>query len=757
MRVSCAGTWMRRRPTRASTGSRTRMLLAVVLVSGASIASSGPAGATASWSVMPSTSPPGPPSATFYDVSCPSDTSCFAVGGFTTAGAGFMPLAEHWDGTSWSIMPVPTARGFFQSVSCAGPTSCVAVGGAGASKVAAKWDGTNWSILPLADPGTGNVNFVSGVACSTATNCFAVGAKGAAPETTLIEHFDGTKWSIIASPNVPGASANAVTGVACESPTDCFAVGSSSSDTETQTLIEHFDGTSWSIVDSPVLDGVDSPTLRDVSCTSESSCFAVGFSFPAQAPESTLIEAFDGAAWSVVASPNVAGADTNALLGVSCSTNTSCFAVGAVDLTPSGPERGLIEAWDGTSWTSSSSPSVDSRVSAFNGVGCASSANCFAAGGGVIEHWNGSSWSATAYPPAVPAPSVALLAGVSCATATNCFGVGQYTSSVGKVVTLVERPNGATWSVVASPNQAGATETSLAGVSCPSATACFAVGRSGSGGAWRTLIERWNGSSWSIMTSPNVTRAIKGPTPNILTGVSCSSPTSCFAVGYSIYFSYRTVIERWDGKKWTLVPSPNVSTAKSAESTLAGVSCTSATSCIAVGRTSSGTSNQPGTFRTLAERWNGSAWSIVPSPNAPSGAGELASVSCAGAKFCVAAGSAYRGSARSTLLETWNGAAWTPVASADPVSATHSALSGISCVSSTTCVAVGASSGASALNKTLVKNFAGGHWSIGAGANPAGARTSTLNAVSCTGTSTCSAVGTYDTNGAPLTLVERSS
>jgi hypothetical protein len=668
-----------------------------------------------------------------------------------------MAFAEHWDGTRWSIMSVPAAPGSFRSISCPSATTCVAVGGAGSAKVAAKWDGTNWTIVPVADPGTGSANFLSGVACSSAVDCFAVGAKGAAPETTLIEHWDGAKWSIVASPSVVGAGTSAVTGVTCESPTNCFAVGSAFGDITPQTLIEHWDGTSWSIVASPNPDGADSPTLNDVSCTSEASCFAVGFSFPAQGPESTLVEAYDGTSWTVVASPNVSGADANVLLGVSCSTNTSCFAVGTVNLTSSGAERGLIERWDGTSWSSSSNPMVEPNLSAFSGVSCSSSTNCFAVGSGVIEYWNGSSWSATAYPPVIPAPENATLVSVSCASAAKCFGVGQYTSSSGKVVTLIENPTGATWSAFTSPNRTGVTESSLTSVSCASARACFAVGRSGSGGAWRTLIERWNGTAWSIVPSPNVTRAVKGLTPNILTSVSCSSATNCFAVGYSIYFSLRTVVERWNGKTWSIVASPNVSTAKTAASVLEGVSCSSAASCFAVGRSASTTSGQPGSFKTLTERWNGSAWTIVSSPNAASGAGDLASVSCASVKVCVAAGSAYRSSSRNTLIETWNGTAWTRAASADSASATHSALSGVSCVSPTSCVAVGGASGASNSSKTLVKTLVGGHWSIATSANPAGARTSSLNAVSCTSATSCIAVGHYDTNGAPLTLVEHNS
>jgi hypothetical protein len=738
---------MRRGPLRAFAGPATRIFVAVVLLSGAAVSFAGPAVAAAAWSVAPSASPAGPPSGTFYDVACPSETSCFAVGGLTTA-TGASPFAEHWDGTKWSIMSVPTARGLFQSISCAGVTSCVAVGGAGDTKLAAKWDGTSWTFVPVADPGTGPANFLSGVACSSATNCFAVGATGS---STLVEQWNGATWSIVTSASVAGALA----GVTCESSTDCFAVGSVSGDTSGLTLIEHWDGTSWSIVGSPVVDGADDPALREVSCTSESSCFAVGFAFPADGAESTLIEAWDGASWSIVASPNVSGAAANFLLGVSCSTNTSCFAVGSVNLTPSGPARGLIERWDGTSWSSSGGPSVDSSLSAFRGVTCSSSTNCFAVGDGVIQHWNGSSWSSTAFPAVALTPSNANLAGVSCATATKCFGVGQYTNAAGKVVTLIERPAGATWSVIASPSRAGASESSLASVACPTATACFAVGRAGSGGAYQTLIERWNGSAWSIMASPNVVRAVKGLTPNSLTGVSCSSATNCFAVGYSIYFSYRTVVEHWDGKKWSIVASPNVSTSKTAESVLNAVSCVSATNCVAVGRSASTISNQPGTYRTLTERWNGSAWSIVPSPNAASGSGELASVSCAGAKACVAVGSAYRSAVRNTLIEAWNGTAWTRVASADPASTTHSSLAGVSCAKPTSCVAVGAASGSSNLNKTLVKILAGGHWSIVSAASPAAARTSSLNAVSCPSATTCSAVGNYDTNGAPRTLVER--
>jgi hypothetical protein len=740
----------------------TRIVVATMLVAAGTVAHGGPAGAAASWSVVPSASPAGTPDASFFDVACPSETSCFAVGGSSTG-----PLAEHWDGTRWSIMPVP-ASGGLRGISCANTTSCMAVGAQGDKLLAARWDGTSWSSVTFADPGGGSFQFLSSVDCSSATSCTAVGYEGSSAAVTA--SWNGTAWSIVPSPHVPGKTNSLLSGVSCTSAASCFAVGSSydiRDENSNELLIEQWDGVSWSIVASPSLDGGHDSDLGDVSCSSEMSCFAVGNYIPkdnvenVDLPQSTLIESWDGVSWSVVASPNVASATTIYLQGVSCSSDTDCFAVGAVE-TAGGPlRRGLIEHWDGDSWSISANPLVDPAYSQLRGVMCPSSTTCFAVGNqklespqtGLIEYWNGASWSATAYPPVNPRPPHAALAGVACATATTCFGVGRYTNSAGTTVPLIERPTATGWSVVGASALKGAG--SLSSVSCPSTATCVAAGTSGSFGAERTLITRWNGTAWSIMPSPNATHAGK-PLNSFLLGVSCSSAKSCFAVGYSIYYSFRTLIERWDGKSWTIVPSPNRSQAKTALSILEGVSCTSATNCFAVGRSGSN-DNQASAYRTLTERWNGIAWTIVPSPNAVSGVGELAGVSCASATACVAVGNAYRYSVRKSLIETWNGTAWTRVTSADPPSATHSALSGVSCASPTSCAAAGNSSGASKQNQTLVKTLAGGHWTIESSANPTGAKNSYLNAVWCRVVTSCVAAGSYDATGSTFTLVERRS
>ena len=72
------------------------------------------------------------------------------------------------------------------------------------------------------------------------------------------------------------------------------------------------------------------------------------------------------------------------------------------------------------------------------------------------------------------------------------------------------------WSVAASPSPFGPSSGHLVGVACPSATSCFAVGTDLNFNG--TLVERWNGTSWSIVTSPTV--------QGELNGVSCASTTS---------------------------------------------------------------------------------------------------------------------------------------------------------------------------------------------------------------------------------------
>jgi hypothetical protein len=310
-------------------------------------------------------------------------------------------------------------------------------------------------------------------------------------------------------------------------------------------------------------------------------------------------------------------------------------------------------------------------------VSCASATACMAVGDNgrtLAESWNGTSWSLVSS----PSPGAGALSGVSCVSSAVCTAVGYVRTLSGGYRTLIESWNGTNWSVVPSPNIGSASDQNyLSGVSCTSATACTAVGYHYNG-VFKTLIESWNGTSWSVVPSPS-----PGGVNDGLYGVSCMSATACTAVGGRLSSAYRTLIESWDGTSWSVVPSPNVGSATSPNS-LQSVSCTSVTACTAVG-THYASSTSPG--RTLAESWNGTSWSVVPSPNPASTGDTLSGVSCTSATTCTATGST-GGSPYQTLIESWNGTSWSVVPSPNAGSISSN-LDGVSCTSATACTAVG--------------------------------------------------------------------
>jgi len=256
----------------------------------------------------------------------------------------------------------------------------------------------------------------------------------------------------------------------------------------------------------------------------------------------------------------------------------------------------------------------------------------------LIESWNGTRWTVVHSPNPTPS-SDTFLSGVSCPAVNACTAVGFYYFSARVIKTLAESWNGTRWSIVPSPNgpHPGNEGNALQGVSCLSARACTAVGSTGH----KTLIESWNGTMWSIVPSPS---RMPGTLLNVLHGVSCVSATACTATGT---VTGKGLIESWNGTTWSIVPSPN---AGGALINLAGVSCVSVRACTAVGDFFGGN----GVDKTLIESWNGTTWSVVPSPNAVHGAGAinvLGGVSCASAATCVAVGNYIKGNTSKTLTE----------------------------------------------------------------------------------------------------------
>ena len=189
-------------------------------------------------------------------------------------------------------------------------------------------------------------NFLSGVTCISTADCWAVGYAATGSAQTLIEHWDGTWWGIVTPPTQLWHLNNGLYAVTCVSASDCWAVGDHySSGNGTQTLIEHWDGTSWAIVASPNALTAQN-FLSGVTCISASECWAVGYSSdPTSGVDQTLIERWDGTSWTIVISPNALAAQQNILQSVTCVSASECWAVGYAGSINYQDARGAV-GWD---------------------------------------------------------------------------------------------------------------------------------------------------------------------------------------------------------------------------------------------------------------------------------------------------------------------------------------------------------------------------------------------------------------------------
>jgi hypothetical protein len=331
-----------------------------------------------------------------------------------------------------------------------------------------------------------------------------------------------------------------------------------------------------------------------------------------------------------------------------------------------------------------------------------------------------SSWSVVASPDKGTGSNV--LQDVSCVTPTDCAAVGYFTQKSGTSETLIERWNGRSWSVMPSAN-VGVNGDVLRALSCIS-TSCVAVGDYGaSSGAVQALAESWSGrGKVTSLATPD-----PSATFDDLSAISCSSSSRCVAVGdYGTSNIKYTLVESWNGKKWSLEGSPNVGTKGSY---LTGVSCSSAKDCVAVGtyQTTAGNS------RALIETWNGTAWSVSGAPNATDDS--LSSVSCSGPKRCMAVGNSFKNGRAGPFAETWNGKSWS-IVNVPGFNSTVVYLDGVSCATSTSCIAAGSS------GHPVIETWNGTKWSKETSPNKGNG--GSLVAVSCITLTKCVAAGTYD-------------
>jgi hypothetical protein len=694
-------------------------------------------------------------------LSCPSTTTCVAVGGYDDSSGYDHTLAEVQDAGGWSIVPTPEIGGL-TGVSCPTSTDCIAVGtydnwlAFASVPLAEQWNGSGWSSLSLPNvnvpPTDGGLQAVS---CSSSTACTAVGGSGA-------EFWDGQDWSSQSIASAPGDVVATLRGVSCTSSTACTAVGSydDGSGVE-QPLAEAWDGSSWSLQTTPIPAGASSARLTAISCVNSSFCKAVGFYFDSSGTEDPLAEMWDGQSWLSETPPNPTTGSDATLTGVSCTRSTSCTAIGTEST--SGPS--FAESWDGNDWSAETIPTPDETSgNTLDGVSCASSTVCTAVGatssGGqpLAEGSTGGNWSLQTA--VTPDPTLAShLNSVSCWSMTACAAVGSYaewppdpehpTYWPGPWATLAESWDGQRWSIQPSPNPPNLTiysRDSLDSVSCTSASFCQAGGTFATSGITAGYVERWDGTDWSISSVPSPADS----TDVTVGSVSCTSDNACTGVG-----SYKDssgnddmLAETWDGDSWSIQPA----TTPPDFGSLNALSCTSTTTCMAVGNTAetgAGTTSSPVSQSSLAEQLSGTTWSSVPTTNpADNALTNLNGVSCQPTGDCDAVGSGFAdGGVPDGDAESWDGLSWTLQPTPGLPGTTSLTLSDISCASSTACIAVGSDTDSLGYQQALIESWDGSSWTPEPTPVPGGSVGSSLTSVSCTSPTACVALGDLDSDG----------
>ncbi len=367
----------------------------------------------------------------------------------------------------------------------------------------------------------------------------------------------------------------------------------------------------------------------------------------------------------------------------------------------------------------------------------------------------GSAWAARTSGWSVhwlPLPSSAVTVPLSCSSSTACTAVATYyplpPPPTARDVLFAVRWNGRGWSREVMAEPPGSSNVLVGGISCPSVSACVAVGGfslHSAPGRYVPMAERWNGSVWSV--DPVPAPAGRGLSSR-LTSVSCTSPTACTAVGQAVSGDPRrpstALVERWNGRRWSIegaVGGPLIS-----------VSCPSQRVCTAIGDTAN---------QAFAVGWDGMRWSIEPNPHprpfgGPHGANELSSVSCASRGACTAVGDSAWGAAfnsvRITLAEHWNGSHWSLQRSPNPIQLDE--LNSVSCPSRSSCIAVGDyTDRAGDATLPLVERWRRGRWSVLAtprSLSTGKAADATLLAVACAAGRNCMAIG--DAEGGPFSV-----
>jgi hypothetical protein len=199
------------------------------------------------WAVTSLPRPPGAVSSNLKSVSCAGPADCWAVGEESQNGAEELAFAEHWNGARWSVVVTATSGTHIDvlvGVSCPAAAACMAAGRSLNAALAEKWDGSAWAFSATVTRRAA----LSAVSCTASFRCAAVGFTVGPASHAFSEIWTGSRWRAVIPALPVGTSLSSLAAVSCPGPADCWAVGGQVAGGTQKSLIEHWNGVAWSIV-----------------------------------------------------------------------------------------------------------------------------------------------------------------------------------------------------------------------------------------------------------------------------------------------------------------------------------------------------------------------------------------------------------------------------------------------------------------------------------------------------------------------------
>jgi hypothetical protein len=292
----------------------------------------------------------------------PSDV--WAVGALFPESPDYVytPLALHFDGSVWTQIPLPLPEGstsaMLRAVGGTSPSDVWAVGikfegnaydPGQMTELFEHWDGTSWSVVP-GPPGSEDRQLQDVVAISP-SDVWAVGAESAPDpnnpgsyiDRTLTEHWDGSSWTVVPSPNHSDSSFDYFSAVSASSPTNVWALGQWTTDSAYGNSIQRWDGDAWQIVEHPFSDfpipGGGTTNFWNLATLSPTNVWFAGYYVESASNLLPVLEHWDGSSWQDV---NVQAGGQ--LIDITASSARDIWMLG----TNNSSTTSFGQHWDGT-------------------------------------------------------------------------------------------------------------------------------------------------------------------------------------------------------------------------------------------------------------------------------------------------------------------------------------------------------------------------------------------------------------------------